>query len=305
MKDGGRMIDGNMLKNALISGSREISKHFESVDAINVFPVPDGDTGTNLSLTLGGCAQALEEYTNSSAGETAYYAAGELLKCARGNSGVIFSLIFGGFAKSIEGLEKIDALSLAKGLEKGCEEAYAAIDKPTEGTMLTVIRMAASKAVSAAEKGADVSETFAAAVIGAKAALKSTRNLLPVLKKRGIVDAGAQGLVHIMEGMANASHEKDVITVKTSPKQTEDFSSDNIYCTEFIITKSDDRSVTDIRRFLGEIGDCPAAAEHSGIIKIHVHTNSPHLVLQKGLEYGELSKIKIDNMRLQSSASGR
>lgn len=305
MKDGGRMIDGNMLKNALISGSREISKHFESVDAINVFPVPDGDTGTNLSLTLGGCAQALKEYTNSSAGETAYYAAGELLKCARGNSGVIFSLIFGGFAKSVEGLEKIDALSLAKGLEKGCEEAYAAIDKPTEGTMLTVIRMAASKAVSAAEKGADVSETFAAAVIGAKAALKSTRNLLPVLKKRGIVDAGAQGLVHIMEGMANASHEKDVITVKTSPKQTEDFSSDNIYCTEFIITKSDDRSVTDIRRFLGEIGDCPAAAEHSGIIKIHVHTNSPHLVLQKGLEYGELSKIKIDNMRLQSSASGR
>ncbi len=305
MKDGGRMIDGNMLKNALISGSCEISKHFESVDAINVFPVPDGDTGTNLSLTLGGCAQALEGYTNSSAGETAYYAAGELLKCARGNSGVIFSLIFGGFARSVEGLEKIDAISLAKGLEKGCEEAYAAIDKPTEGTMLTVIRMAASKAVSVAEKGADVSETFAAAVIGAKAALKSTRNLLPVLKKRGIVDAGAQGLVHIMEGMANASQEKDVITVKADPKQTEDFSSDNIYCTEFIITKSDDRSVTDIRRFLGEIGDCPAAAEHSGIIKIHVHTNSPHLVLQKGLEYGELSKIKIDNMRLQSSASGR
>lgn len=305
MKDGGRMIDGSVLKSALISGSKEIAKHFESVDAINVFPVPDGDTGTNLCLTLGGCAQALERYTGNHAGETAYYAAGELLKCARGNSGVIFSLIFGGFAKSVEGLERIDAVALARGLEKGCEEAYTAIDKPTEGTMLTVIRMAASKAVSAAEKGADVSETFAAAVMGAKAALKSTKNLLPILKKRGIVDAGAQGLVHIMEGMVNASQEKDIITVKAAPKQTEDFSSDNIYCTEFIITKSDDRSVTDIRRFLGEIGDCPAAAEHSGIIKIHVHTNSPHLALQKGLEYGELSKIKIDNMRLQSSASGR
>lgn len=305
MKDGGGMIDGSILKSAILNGSEEIAKHFENVDAINVFPVPDGDTGTNLSLTLGGCAQALEGYTGNHAGKTAYYAAGELLKCARGNSGVIFSLIFSGFAKSVEGLEKINAEALAKALEKGCEEAYAAIDKPTEGTMLTVIRMAASKAISAAEKGADVSETFAAAVTGAKAALKSTRNLLPVLKKRGIVDAGAQGLVHIMEGMANATQATDHSASKPETKRNEIFTSDNIYCTEFIITKYDDRSVTDIRRFLGEIGDCPAAAEHSGIIKIHVHTNSPHLALQKGLEYGELSKIKIDNMRLQTTASGR
>lgn len=297
------MIDGVMLKNAIIGGAKEISKHSESVDAINVFPVPDGDTGTNLSLTLGGCARALEKFTSSSAGETAYFAAGELLKCARGNSGVIFSLIFSGFAKSVEKLEVIDAPSLAKALEKGCEEAYAAIDKPTEGTMLTVIRLAASKAICAAEKGADTAQTYEAAMSGARAALKSTANLLPILKKRGIVDAGAQGLVHIFEGMANTSHAEKTVTLKPQPKLQEAYTG-NIYCTEFIITRADNRSVTDIRRFLGEIGDCPAAAEHSGIIKIHVHTNSPHLALQKGLEYGELSKIKIDNIKLQATAYG-
>ncbi len=293
------MIDGIILKNAIIGGAREIAGHYENVDAINVFPVPDGDTGTNLSLTLGGCARSLESFSNSSAGKTAYFAAGEFLKCARGNSGVIFSMIFGGFAKSVEKLDKIDALALAKGLEKGCEEAYAAIDKPTEGTMLTVIRMAASKALCAAEKGADLNQTYEAALTGARAALKSTANLLPILKKRGIVDAGAQGLVHIMEGMANIDINAETKPLRAQPKQHEVYTG-NIYCTEFIITKADDRSVTEIRRFLGEIGDCPAAAEHSGIIKIHVHTNSPHLALQKGLEYGELSKIKIDNMRLQS-----
>ena len=303
MKDGGKMTDGLMLRKAIISGAAQIENHYERVDAINVFPVPDGDTGTNLSLTLGGCAKALENYKNPSACETADFVAGELLKCARGNSGVIFSLIFGGFAKSIEGLEEIDAVSLAKGLEKGCEEAYAAIDKPTEGTMLTVIRLAASKATCAAEKGASTAQTFEAALEGAKAALKSTRNLLPVLKKRGIVDAGAQGLVYIMEGMAGfSSTESDAVANET---EINDFASDYTYCTEFIITRNSAQSLEVIRSFLGEIGDCPAAAEHSGIIKIHVHTNSPHLALQKGLEYGELSKIKIDNMRLQAAASGK
>ncbi len=295
------MINGTMLKNAIIGGAREIEKHYESVDAINVFPVPDGDTGTNLSLTLGGCAKALKGFGKTGAAEVADFAAGELLRCARGNSGVIFSLIFKGFAQSIEGLDTIDAKALARGLEKGCEEAYSSIEKPTEGTMLTVIRMAASKAVSAAEKGADLNETFSAAVSGAKAALKSTRNLLPVLKKRGVVDAGAQGLVYIMEGMAgiNRTDEAEETAVGHAPESKE-FTSDYTYCTEFIISNLSNNSVADMRRFLGEIGDCPAAVEHSGIIKIHVHTNSPHLALQKGLEYGELSKIKIDNMRLQT-----
>lgn len=286
------MINGSDLKKAIIRGAAEIEKHYESVDAINVFPVPDGDTGTNLSLTLGGCAKALESFNGIGAGEVADFAAGELLMHARGNSGVIFSLIFKGFTESVKTLDSIDAKALAAGLENGCNEAYSSIDKPTEGTMLTVIRMAASKAVSAAEKGADVRETFSAAVSGAKTALTSTKNLLPILKKKGIVDAGAQGLVYILEGMAEYDGAKEV----SDPC--------HIYCTEFIITKNSEANVAEIRRYLGKIGDCPAAAEHAGIIKVHVHTDSPHLALQKGLEYGELSKIKIDNMRLQSSAMG-
>ncbi len=299
------MINGHLLKKAIISGAEEIEKHYESVDAINVFPVPDGDTGTNLSLTLGGCAQALEGFEDSSAGKTADFAAGELLKNARGNSGVIFSLIFKGFAQSVAELDKIDAKALAKGLEKGCDEAYSAIDKPTEGTMLTVIRMAAAKASSAAEKGADTELTLSAAVSGAKAALKSTKNLLPVLKKKGIVDAGAQGLVYILEGMAGCVSDDSITVTAKNNSEESDFVSEYTYCTEFIITKSTDINVADIKRFLAEIGDCPAAAEHSGIVKVHVHTDSPHLALQKGLEYGELSRIKIDNMKLQASASGK
>lgn len=288
------MINGSDLKKAIILGAAEIEKHYESVDAINVFPVPDGDTGTNLSLTLGGCAKSLEDFSRSGAGEVADFAAGELLMHARGNSGVIFSLIFKGFAESVAGLDSIDAKALALGLENGCNEAYSSIDKPTEGTMLTVIRMASSKAVSAAEKGADVRETFAAAVSGARTALSSTKNLLPILKKRGIVDAGAQGLVYILEGMSEVFSDSEPAV--SAPC--------HIYCTEFIITKRSEASVAEIRRYLGEIGDCPAAAEHAGIIKVHVHTDSPHLALQKGLEYGELSKIKIDNMRLQTSSAG-
>lgn len=288
------MINGSDLKKAIILGAAEIEKHYESVDAINVFPVPDGDTGTNLSLTLGGCAKSLEDFSRSGAGEVADFAAGELLMHARGNSGVIFSLIFKGFAESVAGLDSIDAKALALGLENGCNEAYSSIDKPTEGTMLTVIRMASSKAVSAAEKGADVKETFAAAVSGARTALSSTKNLLPILKKRGIVDAGAQGLVYILEGMSKVFSDSEPAV--SAPC--------HIYCTEFIITKRSEASVAEIRRYLGEIGDCPAAAEHAGIIKVHVHTDSPHLALQKGLEYGELSKIKIDNMRLQTSSAG-
>ncbi|MBR2868112.1 MAG: DAK2 domain-containing protein [Clostridia bacterium] len=299
------MINGYKLKKALIDGAAEIEKHYESVDAINVFPVPDGDTGTNLSLTLGGCASALKDFNSADAGKTADYAAGELLKSARGNSGVIFSLIFQGFAESIKDLDVVDGKALAKALESGCNQAYSAIEKPTEGTMLTVIRMAASKAVCAAEKGSDVKQTFEAALNGARSALQSTRNLLPILKKKGIVDAGAQGLVYILEGMAGISNEAADTVSEEKEDEGLPHTSDKIYCTEFLITRNNRTDISDIRRYLSEIGDCPAAAEHSGIIKIHVHTNSPHLALQKGLEYGELSRIKIDNMRLQSSTIGK
>ncbi len=299
------MISSDLLKNALISAAENIKLHAEEVDALNVFPVPDGDTGTNLSLTLGGCTKAVAEYESVGAGDLADFAAGRLLRCARGNSGVIFSLIFKGFAESIKGLENIDSAALAKGLEAGCDEAYASVDKPTEGTMLTVIRIAASKAHSAAQRGKSPEETFAAALSGAKASLKSTPNLLPILKKHGVVDAGGQGLVYIMEGMLGAKQRSFSLSAAEKPTNPVFEKHTDIpfaYCTEFIINNAECGDIAELRQKISREGDCPAVAEHSGIIKIHVHTNRPDRVLAAGLECGELSDIKIDNMRLQASS---
>lgn len=223
------------------------------------------------------------------------------MRGARGNSGVIFALIFKGFAQCVDGLDYIDAKSLAKGLECGCDEAYAALEKPSEGTMLTVIRVAASKAISASEKGHSSLSVFSSALSGAKKALKSTPNLLPVLKKHNVVDAGGQGLVYIMEGMLSA---KPTFIKGNNTLPPESVVSaekpEFIYCTEFLINGNDDFDLSKLRRFLSDIGDCSVAVKGKGFVKVHVHTNSPDLAIGKGLEYGELSSIKIDNMRIQS-----
>lgn len=294
------MITAEMLKNAIISAAENINRHSEDVDDINVFPVPDGDTGTNLSMTLTGCAKAISDCTLTSAGRLADKAAESFLRSARGNSGVIFSLIFKGFARSIEGLEEIDAVSLAKALQAGSDEAYSTIEKPTEGTMLTVIRLASAKAMSAASAGYTAEETFLEALKGAEASLKSTTNLLPALKKHGVVDAGAQGLVHIMQGMANA--DSSVSKPKSAKSKTVRNSENTkyIYCTEFLINSSDHKNISSLRSRLSSIGDCTTVAGHSEIIKVHLHTNNPDKALSAGLECGELSDIKIDNMRIQS-----
>lgn len=297
------MIDGNILKKAIISGAERIRKNLEEVDNLNVFPVPDGDTGTNLSLTLNGCADALADFNDSHAGRFADKAAGALFRSARGNSGVIFSLIFKGFAESVKNLENIDACALATALEAACNEAYSSIEKPTEGTILTVIRLAATKARAAAENGKTAEETFAAALCGARASLKSTPNLLPTLKKHGVVDAGGQGLVYIMEGMLSAdTTEPETVRSNLSEGKTELSDIQFAYCTEFLINNPKDYDINSLRHFFSDIGDCPAVAEHSGIIKIHVHTNSPDKALAKGFEIGELSDIKIDNMRYQAAS---
>ncbi len=293
------MITSEILKNSFLNASKNISEHIAQVNSINVFPVPDGDTGTNLALTLSGCATKIGNLPDMGAGDLADKIAGELFRSARGNSGVIFSLIFKGFAKSVEGLETIDASSLAKGLEAGCDEGYSAVEQPTEGTILTVIRIAASKATIAASKGKNASETFAEAVNGAKASLKSTTNLLPALKKHGFVDAGGQGLVYIMEGMLNIGSAPSE-SIKTAERIYSDNEISYIYCTEFLISASQRTDIPSFRSFLADIGDCSAVAEHSGIIKVHVHTNSPDKALKKGLEIGELSNIKIDNMKIQT-----
>ncbi len=293
------MITAEVLKKAIISAAENIKKHSEEVNEINVFPVPDGDTGTNLALTLSGCAKAISDCTDTKVGELADKAAGALLRSARGNSGVIFSLIFKGFSESIKNLNEIDALSLAKALEAGSNEAYASIEKPTEGTMLTVIRLAAAKASVAAANGCTAEETFRQALSGAEASLKATTNLLPTLKKHGVVDAGAQGLIHIMRGMLGVEN-----SITTRPVKAKINNSENrlkyIYCTEFLINPRNRLSIISLRNTLSDIGDCTTVAEHSGIIKIHIHTNNPDKALATGLHHGELSDIKIDNMRIQS-----
>ncbi len=294
------MITSKILKNAFISGAENISHYTQQVNSINVFPVPDGDTGTNLTLTLTGCAEKIKDLPETGAGEIADKIALELFKSARGNSGVIFSLIFKGFAESVAGLDFIDAASLAKGLEAGCNEAYTSIEKPTEGTILTVIRLAASKAVSAAANGKNTYETFAEAVNGARASLKSTPNLLPTLKKHGFVDAGGQGLVYIMEGMLN--FQSNITFVKSHQKKriiTDDINTEKIYCTEFLINSAGNADIKHLRSFLSDIGESPAVGVHSDIIKVHVHTDRPDLAIGMGLELGELSDIKIDNMKIQ------
>lgn len=292
------MITAEMLKNAIISAAENISRYSDEVDDINVFPVPDGDTGTNLTLTLSGCAKIISDCTDTKAGAIADKAAGAFLRSARGNSGVIFSLIFKGFAQSIKNLDEIDALSLAKALEAGSNEAYASIEKPTEGTMLTVIRLAAAKANSAASNGCTAQETFRQALQGAESSLKTTTNLLPALKKHGVVDAGAQGLIHIMRGMLGTDNNAEAHISKDKTVKTE-YRSEYIYCTEFLINSANKNSLAPLRNMLSDIGDCTAVAEHSGIIKVHVHTNNPDKALSTGLEHGELTDIKIDNMRIQ------
>lgn len=296
------MIGSEELKNAIISAAKNMQNHAEEVNRINVFPVPDGDTGTNLSLTLSGCAKAIADCGDMGIGELADKAAGALLRCARGNSGVIFSLIFKGFAKSIDGMDCIDAQALADGLEAGCDEAYASIDKPMEGTMLTVIRLAASKARSAALKGKNAEDTFRAAVDGARDSLKSTPNLLPTLKKNGVVDAGGQGFVYIMEGMLGKAETKNTVSeAQVSSEHAVSESIEFAYCTEFLINNAKNHSIDSLKSYFSKIGDCPAVAEHSGIVKVHVHTNNPDKALAKGLEHGELTDIKIDNMRHQAA----
>lgn len=295
------MITAEDLKLALINASSNISKHAKEVDSLNVFPVPDGDTGTNLALTLESCVKEISSLDNIGAGQLADKASCALMRGARGNSGVIFALIFKGFAQCVDGLDYIDAKSLAKGLECGCDEAYAALEKPAEGTMLTVIRVAASKAASAAEKGHSSLSVFKSAISGAKKALKSTPNLLPVLKKHSVVDAGGQGLVYIMEGILSA--ESVAVESKNAPLKSSVTSADKpefTYCTEFIINGNDDFDLSKLRRFLSDIGDCSVAVKGKDFVKVHVHTNSPDLAIGKGLEYGELCSIKIDNMRIQS-----
>ena len=315
------MISGSQLKKAIISGSNNIAKYKKQVNEMNIFPVPDGDTGSNMSMTIGAAADAMGKLEDSAtAGETAKKAASSMLRGARGNSGVILSLLFRGISKGLDGKEEIGAEDMVRSLELGVEAAYQAVMKPTEGTMLTVARVAAEQGralLNAAEEGEepDPVELWEAICSGAGEALENTPNLLPVLKKAGVVDAGGQGLCLIFEGMLSVFRDDVVIESGLTPEEREQETAEffrNVaaefdseinftYCTEFIVGRDPEiqKDPLELRLFLETIGDCVVVVDDEEIIKVHVHTENPGDALQKALQFGQLLTVKIENMKEQ------
>ncbi len=309
------MITGLMFRDAIISAANNIANSRQAVDALNIFPVPDGDTGTNMSMTIGAAAKEMTALSdNCTIEEAANRCASALLRGARGNSGVILSLIFRGFSKGFKGISEAGAADIANALKEGVDAAYKAVMKPTEGTILTVIREAKDAAVKMAEIQDDPLEVAFAALQAGKEALARTPELLPVLKKAGVVDAGGQGLILVFEGMESVWNHgvivqpiegSGVTPVAVPSKSTVANASDDIkfgYCSEFLIEKSDSAKEKDplrLRAYLESIGDCVVVVDDNDIIKVHVHSNEPGNVIQNALKYGQLINIKIDNMRYQ------
>ena len=308
------------------AASTRLNKQAEYVNSLNVFPVPDGDTGTNMGMTIENGAKEVADKPASTVGEVASILAKGLLMGARGNSGVITSQLFRGFSQAIKEKDELTGQDLAFAFQSGVEVAYKAVMKPVEGTILTVSRGAAIGAKKKAEETDDAVEVMRAALEGAKAALAKTPEMLPVLKEVGVVDSGGQGLVFIYEGflsaltgeysasedfvatpanmseMINAEHHKSV----AGHVATEDITFG--YCTEIMValkqgpTYSKDFDYDEFRNYLNDLGDSLLVVNDDEIVKVHVHTEDPGLVMQEGLKYGSLVKVKVDNMRNQHEA---
>ncbi len=307
------MFSGNTLRDAVISAANNIANNRKQVDDLNVFPVPDGDTGTNMSLSIANAARELERIDNESAGKVAQVTASALLRGARGNSGVITSLLFRGIANGLKGADEVTAENLKDAFKLGVEAAYKAVMKPTEGTILTVARVASEYAEKAFNDGSDALKVFEAAMEGANVALAQTPELLPVLKKAGVVDAGGRGFVVILEGMYSVF--KNGVIIPSTAVTTEEPEEDEgrnaagefeteitfTYCTEFIVNRAEDctREPSELRAFLETIGDCVVVVDDEEIIKVHVHTDHPGKALEEGITFGQLVKLKIENMRDQ------
>ena len=310
------MLQGKTLRDAIISASNCLSKAKQSVDELNIFPVPDGDTGTNMSMTLSAAARELARLENPTVSETADVASAALLRGARGNSGVILSLLFRGFSKGLKGKAEADGAALAEALALGVEAAYKAVMKPTEGTILTVAREAAEKGRGVAVNDPSVEAVWAAVCDEAEASLQRTPDLLPVLKKAGVVDAGGQGfciviraMQHVMEGGAIVEGDAAAAGTKTrAVSAAGSFEADITftYCTEFIVArdKGNDRDPLRLRAYLESIGDCVVVVDDDEIIKVHVHTNDPGKALSEGVKYGQFETVKVENMRIQHANAG-
>lgn len=308
------MLDGNSLRDAIISAANNLSNNRKRVDDLNVFPVPDGDTGTNMSMTLSNSVRELKKTQNATAGEIAKMNASALLRGARGNSGVITSLLFRGFAKGIGTDEFITAENITAAFKLGVEAAYKAVMKPTEGTILTVARVASERAQSALDEGKNELEVFSDAIEGAKEALAFTPEQLPALKKAGVVDAGGQGFVLILEGMMSVFSGKGIIESQNAAEAAAETEQINVsaagsfeteitftYCTEFIVNRNSEcvKEPKELRAYLESIGDCVVVVDDDEIIKVHVHTDHPGNAIENGLTFGQLVHLKIENMRDQ------
>ena len=308
------MINGTDLKTAIISGANNVLKHRTSIDELNIFPVPDGDTGTNMSMTISSAVRELEKSDSASAGETAHIAASAMLRGARGNSGVILSILFRGFSKGLEGKETANGEDLVNALGIGVQAAYKAVMKPTEGTILTVSRMGCEAGRAALETGNDPAAVWQAVCSGAEEALKQTPELLPVLKRAGVVDAGGKGLCFILEGMQSVF--RDGVMIQQEAASDESVGTDDFfrnaaaefdqeihftYCTEFIVGRNPNcaKDPAELRAFLETMGDCVLVVDDEEIIKVHVHTEDPGNALEAGLVFGQLLSVKIDNMKEQ------
>ncbi|MBQ2274695.1 MAG: DAK2 domain-containing protein [Clostridia bacterium] len=307
------MLNGNTLRDAIISGANNISNCKVRVDELNVFPVPDGDTGTNMSMSIGNAARELARLEGETVSKVADVAASALLRGARGNSGVITSLLFRGFAKGFKDAEFITSENLAAALKFGVEAAYKAVMKPTEGTILTVARVASEYAEKAYEDGKEPIEVFEAAMEGAEYALSQTPELLPVLKKAGVVDAGGKGFCVILDGMYSVLKNGVMIESEASSGEVKAESEERnvagefdgeitfTYCTEFIVNRNSevDKAPAELRAELEKIGDCVVVVDDDEIIKVHVHTDHPGNAIENGLLFGSLVNLKIENMRDQ------
>ncbi len=309
------MITGQILRDAILSGANNIANQRTRVDELNVFPVPDGDTGTNMSMTVGAARRELEALPDTcTVAEASKTAASAMLRGARGNSGVITSLLFRGFSKALKGKTEADAADLANALQMGVDAAYKAVMKPTEGTILTVTRLAAEKAAQCT--GMEIPAMWDATLEAAREALADTPNLLPVLKKAGVVDAGGQGILVVFEGMKQVFDGGEIIAgaeVAAKPKVSSEaagkgvFTDDlmkvedikNGYCTQFLLHKNPDASVTRLRAFLESNGDSVVVIEDDDVANCHVHTSDPGMMLSEAIKYGYLTDFKIENMHEQ------
>ena len=302
-------INGAELRRMIISAAASIEIHKQALNELNVFPVPDGDTGTNMSMTINSAAADLRKAEDPELYAASKIAASAMLRGARGNSGVILSLLMRGISKTLKGHEVCNGVLWANALQGGVDAAYKAVMKPAEGTILTVARLAAAKAAEAAQENNFIEFVQAAAIEEAKVALANTVNQNPVLKKAGVVDAGGKGWLLALEAMMCALKGEDVAAPEggaaSEVKEQADFSDFNTeditftYCTEFIISRENQNDPEKLRQFLSSIGDSLVLVDDDEIIKVHVHTNDPGRALHEAIAYGSFVTVKVENMRLQ------